>query len=664
MKQFVGKVLVVDDNPQNLAAIGEILKGPDVEIVLAESGEDALRRALREEFAVILLDVRMPRMDGYEVAGFIRARARSSRTPIIFLTGFSREELYVVRGYSAGAVDFVFKPIEPLILKSKVDVFIELYRKTEEVRRRAEQERNLLLQNLKVRDEKLLVEQALRKREDHQYIILRSLPIALYTQQLDDERRLLDFADDNIELITGFSKKEFLNSGFWESRLEEEERDRIVRELSSLSQTGVATLEYRWRCTDEKLHYFLDRAVIISDESGVPREIYGIWLDVTERRELEQRLIHTSKLEAVGRFTGGIAHEFNNMLSIVVGNLDLVRGSLDGDDKAQNRVQLAIDGAQRCAAFTNQLLSFSRNQPGKPSVVALGSRLPEIVALFKPSIGRGIEFEVDLEGIPWPVLVDEAQFEAALINLLINACDAMPSGGRLTVNVTNDEGRQMVQIGVTDTGTGMTQEVIDHVFEPFFTTKDSGKGTGLGLSMVYGFVRQSQGNIEVASVPGEGTTIRLFLPRHRLMADELIDNEIAEAGEVMGGNERVLVVEDDEDVRRMTVSMLEFLGYSVGESDRADSALAILQQNPDFDLIVSDVKMPGSLNGVGLAHTVRKQWPTIPVLLISGFVDPEVETSAFTLLEKPFEAPRLAAKVREMLNTGTRPTSEVSISDR
>jgi PleD family two-component response regulator len=232
MKPIIGKVLVVDDDRRNLAAIGEILKGPGVEIVLAGSGEEALRRALREEFAVILLDVRMPGMDGYEIAGFIRARARSSRTPIIFLTGISRDELHVFRGYSAGAVDFVFKPVQPLILKSKVDVFVELYLKTEEIRLRAEQERDLLIQNLKMHDENLLIEQALRRREEHHHIILRSLPIALYTQHLKSEERLLGFADDSIELITGFPAKNFLVPGFWESRLHEQDRDRPGDSLS------------------------------------------------------------------------------------------------------------------------------------------------------------------------------------------------------------------------------------------------------------------------------------------------------------------------------------------------------------------------------------------------------------------------------------------------
>jgi CheY-like chemotaxis protein len=192
------------------------------------------------------------------------------------------------------------------------------------------------------------------------------------------------------------------------------------------------------------------------------------------------------------------------------------------------------------------------------------------------------------------------------------------------------------------------------------STKKRGEGTGLGLSIVHGFVNQSRGNVEIASTLGIGTTIRLFLPRHRSTLDEVTSHEVFEEQEPVGRNERVLIVDDDDDVRQTTASMLESLGYSVAESDSADAALAILEQDPDFDLIVSDVKMPGSLDGTGLAHAVRKQWPTIPVLLMSGFVDSEAEASAFALLEKPFEASRLAARVREMLNTGNCPISQVN----
>lgn len=654
MQPILGKVLVVDDDSRSLAAIRAILEGPEVEIVLAQSGEDALRWVLREEFAVILLDVRMPLMDGYEVASLIRARARSSRTPIIFLTGLGRDDLHIFRGYSAGAVDFVFKPIEPLILKSKVDVFVDLYYKTEEIRRRAEHERILLLEHIQIREEKLLVEQALRRREEHQSIILRSLPIALYTQLRDAKSRLLAFASDNIELITGFSAKRFLSPGFWESRLQEEDRETVFRDFSSISRVGVATLEYRWRCADDEPHHFLDCAVVASNENGEQQEIVGMWLDVTERKELERQLIHTSKLEAVGRLTGGIAHDFNNMLSLVIGNLDMLSRSLDGHDSAQKRVNLAFEGAQRCADLASRLLSFSRKQPLKARVIDLCARLPEIVEFLKPALGGGIDFALDLDEALWPVFVDDNQLEAALVNLAVNARDAMPHGGKLTVSGVNNVARQMIQISVVDTGVGMSKDVADRVFEPFFTTKNDGAGTGLGLSMVYGFVRQSGGDVEIVSAPGTGTTIRLFLSRYRPTADGSEQDSIM-VEDTPVERQRVLVVEDDCDVRQLIVSLFESLGYSVTNSENADFAHSLLERNSEFDVIVCDVNMPGSLNGVELARTVRARWPSIQVLLMSGDPSPPDEMSDFNFLAKPFELANLAAKVREMLkDTGER----------
>jgi len=245
------KILVVDDDRRNLFAVEEMLRVPGTEIVLATSGEAALRHVLTDEFAVILLDVQMPGLDGYEVATMIRGRPRSSRVPILFLTAFNKDDLHVFRGYTAGAVDYVFKPIEPLILRSKVDVFVDLYRKTEEIRRQGEEERRLLIENLRVRGEKLKAEQALRRRDEQQSLVLRSLPIALYTASIQDDHRQLHFTNDSVERITGFPPGEFLSeSDFWESRLDPEDRERVLGALKGLDEAGSVTLEYRWRCPD------------------------------------------------------------------------------------------------------------------------------------------------------------------------------------------------------------------------------------------------------------------------------------------------------------------------------------------------------------------------------------------------------------------------------
>ena len=652
------KILVVDDDQRNLFAVEEMLRAPGIEIVLADSGEAALRRVLQDDFAVVLLDVQMPRIDGFEVASLIRTRPRSSRVPIIFLTAFNKDDLHIFRGYTAGAVDYVFKPIEPLILRSKVDVFVDLYRKTEEIRRQGEEERRLLVENLRVRGEKLKAEQALRRREEHQSLVLRSLPIALYTAALEEDHRQLRFTNDSIREITGFAPPDFLGAPeFWADRLHPDDRERVLAALQSIDETGSVALEYRWRCADGSERHILDQAVLMREDDGRPREFFGMWLDISDRKQMEQNLLHASKLEAVGRLTGGIAHDFNNMLSVVIGNLDLLQNAIEGNEKASRRARLAMEGAQRCADLTNRLLSFSRRQPLQTSVINLRDLVPGMLELLQRTLGERIEVHLDAGDDLWPVDVDPTQFEAALVNLAVNARDAMPDGGDLTVAMRNasldDAGsgtaEDFVVVSVQDTGTGMPDAVREKVFEPFFTTKESGKGTGLGLSMVYGFAQQSGGRIEIDSAPGEGTTVRVFLPRaHWAERPEAAEPPTAAAA-VRGSGETLLVVEDDEDVRHVTVSALESLGFRVLEAEDGDEALARLMVDSGVDLIVSDVKMPGSLTGTELARRVRSEWPWIHILLTSGYVDAEEDLGSFDVLFKPYRVAELATKVQEVL---------------
>lgn len=665
------KILVADDDPRNLFAVDEMLRGPGLDMVLVESGEEVLRHVLNDDFAVILLDVRMPRIDGYEVAAMIRARPRSSRIPIIFLTAYNKDELHVFRGYSAGAVDYVFKPIEPLILKSKVDVFVDLYRKTEEIRRQGEAEKRLLIENLQVRSEKLQTEQRLRRREEHQSLVLRSLPIALYTASVEEDHHRLHFTNESIERITGFSPQQFLEEPqFWESRVHPDDRQRVFGELKALQESGAATLEYRWRCADDSERYFLDQAVLIRADDGQPREIFGMLFDMTERKQMETSLLHASKLEAVGRLTGGIAHDFNNMLSVVIGNLDLLQNSLVGNEKAARRARLAIEGAQRCADLTNRLLTFSRRQPTQTSIVDLQQLVPGMLELLQRTLGERIDVRLETGDELWAVEVDATQLEAALVNLAVNARDAMPEGGSLTVAMANrsfEEGSSpaadlrgdYVAISVADTGTGMPQEVIDRVFEPFFTTKESGKGTGLGLSMVYGFVQQSKGRIEIDSVLNQGTTIRILLPRAANGATAETAVRAVETDALRGRGETILVVEDDPKVRHVAVSSLRSLGFRVREAENGDDAVASLNQDGGVDLVLSDVKMPGNLNGTDLARRIRQDWPSMKVLLTSGYVDSADDVGQFEIIFKPYRVSELAERVHTLLTVGgERPAAE------
>jgi NO-binding membrane sensor protein with MHYT domain/signal transduction histidine kinase/CheY-like chemotaxis protein len=394
--------------------------------------------------------------------------------------------------------------------------------------------------------------------------------------------------------------------------------------------------------------------------------IYLRWQLEAERRELaEDALRQAQKMEAVGQLTGGIAHDFNNLLTVVIGNLDFAGRALEKSNipKAHRNIESALLGAQRAAALTHRLLAFSRRQPLQPQVVNLNTVVAGMSDLFRRTLGESIRVETVLAGGLWNTWADPNQLESALLNLVINARDAMPHGGRLTIETANCllddayasahaevEPGQYVMVAVTDTGTGMTQGVLERVFEPFFTTKDVGQGTGLGLSMIYGFVKQTGGHVKIYSEPGQGTTVKIYLARtYEVAADAPARAQApgAQSGEV------VLVVEDDPNVRTYTVESLTNLGYRVLEAQDASSALAVLDSHPEVRLLFTDVGLPGP-NGRQLAEEAQQRRPGLRVLYMSGYtrnaiVHNGVLDPGVNLLNKPFTTDQLAAKVRQVL---------------
>jgi signal transduction histidine kinase/CheY-like chemotaxis protein len=416
------------------------------------------------------------------------------------------------------------------------------------------------------------------------------------------------------------------------------------------------SLEYRWRCADGVERHFLDQTMLMRDDDGQPGECFGMWFDITERKQMEQNLLHASKLEAIGRLTGGIAHDFNNMLSVVIGNLDLLKKSIQGNDQAERRIQMAMESAQHCAGLTYRLLAFSRRQPLQISTIDVNALLPGLLDLMQRTLGEGINVNLRAEEDIWPIQVDRAQFEAALLNLAVNARDAMPDGGDLTIAVENrlmKEGKaiaagEYVMIAVSDTGTGMPPEILQRVFEPFFTTKESGKGTGLGLSMVYGFVQQLHGHVEIDSVPGAGTTIRMFLPCAERAAEPLAEPQDTVSSS-FGAAQTVLVVEDDPVVRQVAVSTLHSLGFNVMEAASGDEAARLLKANRQVHLVFSDIRMPGELTGIGLARLIRREMPEIRVLLTTGYADGHEPIGDADVLYKPYRAADLAEKIRSLM---------------
>jgi PAS domain S-box-containing protein len=384
--------------------------------------------------------------------------------------------------------------------------------------------------------------------------------------------------------------------------------------------------------------------------------------------EAEAALRHSQKMEAIGNLTGSIAHDFNNLLHVISGNLHLLKRYVSGNADAEKRVQIALDGVSRSAKLSSQLLAFARRQPLMPKVMHLGDFIGEMEEIIRKAVGEGVTVNTVIGPGLWNTLVDPGNLENALLNMAINARDAMEGEGRLTIEAANivldsdfatahetvTRG-EYVMVAVTDTGSGMSADVIEQAFEPFFTTKPEGRGTGLGLSMVYGFVKQSGGHINIESAIGQGSTIKLYLPRSLQPADVLSD---ADAGPASGGNEMILVAEDDEHVRETVVAMLNDLGYRVLKAKDAQSALSIIESGMPIDLLFTDVIMPGPMKSTELARKARERMPKLAVLFTSGytedaFVGSGPVSESVELLSKPYSRDDLARKLRQMLGEST-----------
>ena len=397
---------------------------------------------------------------------------------------------------------------------------------------------------------------------------------------------------------------------------------------------------------------------------GIAGVAYAL-TDITERNRLEQQLRQAQKMDAIGQLTGGIAHDFNNMLTVITGTIDLLADAVADKPDIAAIAKLISEAADRGAELTGRLLAFARKQPLQPREVDVNELVTEAAKLLRPTLGEHIDVEWKLNEGSWPAMVDPAQLVAAVVNLAVNARDAMPEGGKLTIETSNvllDDAYAKahsevasgpyVMLAVSDTGSGIPESMRDKVFDPFFTTKEMGKGTGLGLSMVYGFVKQSGGHIKLYSEEGIGTTFKIYLPRAGAQAGEL--NEPAMA-QIKGGNETILVVEDDAIVRNSVTVQLESLGYNVIAAANAQEALALIDAGAAFDLLFTDVIMPGSMNGRRLAEEAVKRRPGLKVVFTSGYTENAIVhhgrlDPGVLLLPKPYRKPDLDRILRIALS--------------
>jgi signal transduction histidine kinase len=536
-------ILLVDDQQSKLLSYEVILRELGENLIRAQSGREALEQLLKNEVAVILVDVCMPELDGFELVAMIREHPRFQKTAIIFVSAVMMTEPDRLRGYEAGAVDYVSVPIVPELLRAKVRIFAELYRKTREL-------------------ERLNAELEQRVAERTAALEASSAELVALNEQL-------------------------------EQRIEERTR---------------------------------------------------------EREEALAQLFETQKLDTIGQLTGGVAHDFNNLLMAALGSLNLLKKHIAPDERSLRLLDNAIQAAERGSALTQRLLAFARRQELKPEAVSIARLVGNIEELLSRAVGPAIQFEKSLAPSLPPILVDANQLELALLNLFVNARDAMPGGGTVTIKaMEQQEGAptglaagRFVRLVVSDTGSGMDEATLARAAEPFFTTKGIGKGTGLGLSMVHGLAAQSGGMLDIDSTEGEGTQVSLWLPVAGIVPTHKSPALGLEPPQPAGARLRVLVVDDDALVAMGTVAMIEDLGHHVAEANSGYRALDILSSEERFDIVITDHAMP-AMTGIQLAAEIHSRHPGLPVILASGYAElPSAEPAMELLrLTKPFTQQQL-----------------------
>ncbi len=455
----------------------------------------------------------------------------------------------------------------------------------------------------------------------------------------------------------------------WREHVHPDDLQRILRLEEDAMDSGARrfTQEYRFRMGDGSWALVSDNGIIFRDDAGKPVRMLGSLSNISEKRAADERRQQAQRLEAIGQLTGGVAHDFNNILTVILGNAEMLLDHLGNDAQAHAMADVTIRAAERGAELTDRLLAFARRKPLEPEVLDLNKRLPAVEALIRRTLPESVDIRIDRAPGLWATEVDPGQLEVALLNLAVNARDAMPDGGSLTIETHNtwlDESYaashsevsagDYVLLSVSDTGHGMDQDTLQRAFEPFYTTKEVGKGSGLGLSMVFGFVKQSGGHLKIYSEIGEGTTIKIYFPRVHLEPTQA--DAAVERRRLPRGNEQILVVEDDAPVRENLCNQLLSLGYQVSSAPNADAAMKIVLERDDIDLLLTDVIMPGSMHGGELAKAATAVRPELRVLFTSGYTENAIVhngrlDAGVAFLGKPYRLRELAQKVRVALGS-------------
>jgi two-component system cell cycle sensor histidine kinase/response regulator CckA len=630
-------ILIVDDDQGFRKTLTDILKLKGYVPIAVDKGETALTCLKEEDFRVALIDLKLGNMSGLDLLKEIKNLFEGIEC--ILLTGYASQSS-AIEAVNLGAYGYLQKPynIEQLLVMIRRAI------------------------------EKQDAETALRASEERFRQVVVSISDHIYVSEVDDGENFKNlYLSPNIETLTGYSQDNFIADWhFWSSSLiHPEDRDKATAQVAKLANGQDSETEYRLLRADGQIIWVRDSARVHSQETS--KIIYGVVSNITQRHQLEEQLLQAQKMEAIGRLAGGIAHDFNNILTVILSSCDFALDAFDGNDPIRKDIEQIKKAGERAATLTRQLLAFSRKQVPQLKVLDLNNIITGMEKMLRPLIGEDINLITELTPDSKPIKADPGHLEQILLNLVINARDAMPQGGELvieTASVYLDEAyaRRHVDItagpymmlAVTDTGIGMDEQTQAHIFEPFFTTKEVGKGTGLGLATIYGIVKLSQGHIMVYSEPEYGTTFKVYFPQ----VDENLG--LTESDQIpalpLQRPKTILLVEDEDMVRNLSHRILANSGYTVLEaSTGADAIQLVAGYSGRIELLLTDVVMPDGLGGRELAEKLMVLYPKIKVLYMSGYTDDAIvrhgvlETGT-AFLQKPFTPTALLNKVREIFD--------------
>jgi two-component system cell cycle sensor histidine kinase/response regulator CckA len=605
------RVLLVEDNPGDARLFTELVRDTGAgqwHLVQVDRLSAALDRLNHEPFDVMLLDLSLPDADGLDT--LIRAHTEAPKIPIVVLTGHDDEAL-AVRAVRAGAQDY--------LVKGRMDG-------------------DLLVRSIRYASERGRAVEALERREEHYRSLIENSMDLISILNLDGTIR---YVSPSHERLLGYPLDALVGRNVL-SFVHAEDRPRVQTAL--VNGNNGRPVECRIRHCDGSWRMLESFSRDLTHVAGVNGMVVNA-RDITERKHLEEQLHHSQRLEAVGRLAGGVAHDFNNLLMVITGYSHMLLDAMHTSDPARQELEQVVKASERAADLTRQLLAFSRRQGVRASLVNLNILVEEMDRMLRRVLGEDIQLTVKLAPELKTVRADPGQIEQVILNMVVNARDAMPSGGQLLIETRNsaDPNRDRVTIAISDTGVGMDSQVLSRVFEPFFTTKEH--GTGLGLATSYGIIKENGGDLRVDSAPSKGTTFRIELPVAERTSDDM---ESPNASQAPNGTETILLVEDEDGVRRVVESMLKRHGYQVIAAASSKDALAAADGHRGvIDLLITDMVMPG-MSGRKMAECLAARRPDMKVLYVSGYGDAKAQSDTH-FLQKPFSTEELATKIRELL---------------